>query len=203
MILIVALPMSSTPAKTGENVFFVWVTLTERKWVILRERRHACGVKHTSSEALDAPGARQVPYLQQLMLSRPVLDRVAVELDGAQHLQEPVGVVGAKTKSCKRTATSSFASSPRISRRTLTPFPAPSFTRSLIGGRGPNEPGCRCGKGQGSGVLVPNHKPDEDAEQAAARRLAGVLRGSRACLRDFGAWGLRSQRLPARSPIGG
>jgi RNA polymerase sigma-70 factor (ECF subfamily) len=35
----VAPPMLSTLAKTGENVFFVWVTLTERKWVILRERR--------------------------------------------------------------------------------------------------------------------------------------------------------------------
>jgi hypothetical protein len=35
-------PHAGRPAKTGENVFFVWVSLTEHKWVILRERRRAC-----------------------------------------------------------------------------------------------------------------------------------------------------------------
>lgn len=42
-------------------------------------------------------------------------------------------------------------------------------------------------------------KAGRGGRNGAARRLAGVLRGSRACVRDFGAWGLRSQRLPTRA----
>lgn len=36
----------------------------------------AYGVRETWSEALDAPGARQAPYLKKLILSRPALERV-------------------------------------------------------------------------------------------------------------------------------
>lgn len=67
----------------------------------------------------------------------------------------------AKTGSCRRTATSSFASSPRMLPRTWTPFSTPSMARSLIGGKRPrgtsenrpmrdtSKPANECEAGQG------------------------------------------------------
>lgn len=35
-------PYVEHPGENRRNVFFVWVTLTEHKWIILRERRGLC-----------------------------------------------------------------------------------------------------------------------------------------------------------------